>query len=173
MKERKMNVNKILCALIVAFVVVGLTGAVSAYIQTQTDIHGTYITSESLLGFSNCPTETQYESTYVAELSGSPYPPVDVSWTGAILTGDTYTYSNELQSNPMGSMTTWTLSDPSEISGSVSYWHCALWSDGEPQQVILLPTAGQDEIASGWYSLHPSGSAYAGEFHEEMYVFWP
>lgn len=167
-----MNVNKIMVALVVAFAVVGSASASSAYISSYTDIYATHFTNEASLSVSNYPVTQEYESSYVAELIYPTYPPLDLSWTGSKLSGDTFSHKNSVRSYPAGGETTSAVSNADEISGSVSFWNCALWGEGKPQQVIELPTPMQD-ISIGWYSRHPAGSAYPTEFHERNSIHWP
>jgi hypothetical protein len=173
--------TKIIVALVIAFAVIGLTGAASAYstygnwidtwIDTNTEITGTHWTSESSTSVSGMPVEYSSESLLVAELVYPIYPEVDMSWSSTQIEGSNYGVSASTRSSPIGSRDEYKISNPSAVEGHTTFFDCAMWGAGNPQGVVYLPE--EKPVYVGWYSSHRAGGAYPASLSQSHSIYWP
>lgn len=169
----KMN-TKILVALVIAFALVGMTGVVSAgYISTNTEMIGTYLTSESRTSVSGMPVEYSSESLLVAELVYPTYPEVDMSWYSSMLEGSDFRVFSSITSSPTGSTDEYEIVNPTMLEGYTTFFNCAMWGAGDPQRVILLPTDENEPLYVGWFSSHGEGGAYPTAISQSYNIYWP
>lgn len=169
-----MNMNKILVVLVIGIALIGLTGVASACIDTETDIWGTYFTSESSLSVYNFPIVESYQSTLIAEFVYPIFPPVDLSYTEIEISGDTFVESTEVISTPTGSNTILELSDVSAVEGHILIYTCVDIGTGMGPTYYELPQPYLGVPATlEWYSIHPEGATEFAEFHEITSIFWP
>jgi hypothetical protein len=172
--------TKIIVVLVIAIALIGLTGAASAsystyenWINTNTDIRGTYWTSESSTSVSGMPVEYSSESLLVAELVYPTYPEVDMAWSATQIEGSDFSVSASTTSAPTGSRDEYEISNPSVVGGYTTFFNCAMWGVGDPQRVILLPTDENEPLYVGWFSSHPEGGAYPASLSQNYDIYWP
>ena len=170
-----MNVQKMVVALLVMSVVVGLTGIGTASVLTSyTDIQATYMTSTSSTTINGLTAAMTYSQLLTGELVYPTYPPVDLSWTNIALVGNNYAFVSEIESDVTGSDTALTIYNPGEVTGAASFWNCALWGYGVPPQTLELPVdIDEAYIEIVWSSDHPAGSAYPAQSEEAYLIYWP
>jgi len=171
-KKQKMN-TKVIVALVVGIVLVGLTGAASADIYSFTDITGNRFMSTSSTAVSGIPVEENYAMVLMAEFKEPIFPQYDVSSTQYSLEGVDYSTNNDIYSSPSGSATSTTIDSPADVSGTLSYWNCVLWGIGEDARAIDFPQDITEPDTGGWMSSHLAGSTYPGSFSESYQIYWP
>lgn len=168
--------TKIIVALVIGIVLVGLTGAASASyygngINTNTDITGTHFSSSSQTRVSGIQTSYARESLLVAELVYPTYPEVDMSWSSTQIEGSNYGVSTSIRSSPTGSRDEYEISNPSAVEGHTTFFNCAMWGAGIPQRVVTLPE--EKPVYIGWYSSHGEGGAYPASLSQSHHIYWP
>lgn len=168
-----MNMNKTVVALVVSMLMLGLVGVASAGYFTHTDVAATHFTSKSQLIVSGyVPISSAYSQALVAKLVPPAFPPLDIALSDTIIEGKKYAHTTESSSTPTGSVVSTTIENPNSVSGSTSFWNCALWGTGMPSQTITFP----QEAVSGtltWKSTHPTGSAYPAHSIETHNIYRP
>jgi len=174
-KKIKMNIQKLIVALLVMSIVIGLTGIAAANALTSyTDIKATYMTSSSSTTINGMTAAMTYSQLLTGELVYPTYPAYDLSWSNIALVGNNYAFVSEIESDVTGSDTALTIYNPGAVTGAASFWNCALWGYGEPPQTLELPVDINEAcIDIVWSSDHPAGSAYPTESRESYLIYWP
>jgi hypothetical protein len=164
----------LLSAIIIVALVFGSISSTVAYshITTSTYVSAPIFSSSSYLSVSNMPVISSYESLYIAPLFAPTFPPIDISYNYIDVAGDSYTQEVEVVSTPSGTVDSAIISNPSELTGELSYWNCALWAENIPPLTYALPMPG-NVAGHIWDSGHLAGTAGFGTLNMDTSFSWP
>ena len=165
--------TKIIVALVLAIVLVGLTGVASAGYSSYTDMRGSHLSSTSQTSVSGMPVTSHYTQQFSAKLNIPIWPQSDFCNTDMHLTGDSYSTSSEIRSSPGRNTVSSTIANPSDVSGILTRSNCAMLQQGIESQEVSFPYPISEPTVSLWWGVHPVGVAEPAHSEEWHSISWP